>query len=329
MGELENVAPHAVAPAAGTRPNQLRVVVGDKLFRLTTGLLALLLVAILFSLTIALVFQALPSIRQFGLAFIVGTVWDPVNDRYGALPFIFGTLVSSALALLVAVPLGIGVALCLSEMAPPWLSRQLGLMVELLAAIPSVVYGLWGIFILGPWLRDYVEPFLEHCLGFLPLFKGPHMAVGMFTAGVLLAIMVLPYIAAVSTEVFRSVPSVNREAALALGATQWEMVQIAVLPYGISGVIGAVILGLGRALGETIAVAMVIGNRPEISSSLFQPSATLASVIANQFGEAMSDLNVAALVELSLVLLVMGLVINLAARALVYHTTQRHLGIVL
>jgi len=224
---------------------------------------------------------------------------------------------------LIAVPLALGVALCLSEMAPAWLGRKLGFLVELLAAIPSVVYGLWGVFVLGPWLRDHVDPILAKYLGFLPFFKGPHISVSMFTAAVVLAIMILPYISAVCTDVFRVVPQTQREAAFALGATKWEMVRIAVLPFGISGVIGAVILGLGRALGETIAVAMVIGNRPEISASLFMPSTTLASVIANEFVEATSDLNLAALVELGLILLVLGLILNIAARTLVYSATER------
>jgi phosphate transport system permease protein len=326
LSELANTVQETVALNVGARHKPRQGVAADKLFSLATASLALLIVAILFALAVVLLVEAMPSIRRFGLAFLVGTDWDPVNDQYGALPFIYGTVVSSLLALLIAVPLGLGVALCLSELAPPWLSRRLGFLVELLAAIPSVVYGLWGIFVLGPWLRDHIEPLLGKYLGFLPLFQGPRMSVSMLTAGVILAIMVLPYIAAVATDVFRSVPRTNREAALALGATQWEMVLIAVLPFGISGLIGAVILGLGRALGETIAVAMVIGNRPEISASLFLPSTTLASVIANEFVEAVSELNVAALIELSLVLLLMGLVLNVAARGLVYGATRRHSG---
>src|SRR6266478_4404724 len=284
--------------------------IGDRVFNLTTLLLALVTFALLFGLTVVLVVQSMPSIKQFGFSFLVSTNWDPANDSYGALPFIYGTIVSSAVALLIAVPLSLGVALCLSEMAPASLSRKLGFLVELLAAIPSVVYGLWAIFVLGPWLRDWVEPVLSNYLGFIPLFRGSHVSVGMLTAGVVLAIMVLPYIAAVCTDVFRVVPQSQREAALALGATKWEMVRMAVLPFGTSGIIGAIILGLGRALGETIAVAMVIGNRPEISASIFQPSTTLASVIANEFVEATSDLNVAALIELGLVLLVLGLFLN-------------------
>ncbi len=296
---------------------------GDRLFNSTTALLAFSLVAILLALVSVLLVQAWPALRQFGFHFLLSTDWDPANDQYGALPFIYGTVVSSSLALLLAVPLSLGVGLCLSEMAPDWLSRQLGFLVELLAAIPSVVYGLWAIFVLGPWLRDHVEPFLGDYLGFLPFFSGPHMAISMLNAGVVLAIMVLPYIAAVTIDVFRTVPRTNREAALALGATKWEMVRMAVLPFGTSGLIGAVILGLGRALGETIAVAMVIGNRPEISASLFMPSTTLASVIANEFVEATSSLNVAALIELGLVLLVLAFLMNVLARGLVRGATHR------
>jgi phosphate transport system permease protein len=297
--------------------------VGDRIFNVTTAILALVSLALLFGFTVALVAQSLPSIRQFGLSFLFSSDWDPSTDQYGALPFIYGTAVSSGVALLIAVPLSLGVGLCLSEMAPAWLSHKLGFLVELLAAIPSVVYGLWGIFVLGPWLRDHVEPALGKYLGFLPLFQGPRISVGMLTASVILAIMILPYIAAVCTDIFRVVPQTQREAALALGATKWEMVRMAVLPFGTSGIIGAIILGLGRALGETIAVAMVIGNRPEISASLFMPSSTLASVIANEFVEATSALNVSALIELGLVLLLLGLILNVAARALVLGVTQR------
>jgi phosphate transport system permease protein len=290
---------------------------GDPLFSGLIVCLAIVILALLAAIAAELIVKAMPSIRHFGIGFLWSTQWDPTRDEYGALPFIYGTAVSSAIALIIAVPLSLGVALCLSEMAPEWLSRQLGFLVELLAAIPSVVYGLWAIFVLGPWLRDWIEPVLSDHLGFIPLFVGPRVSVGMLTAGVVLAIMVLPYVAAVCTDVFRVVPHSQREAALALGATKWEMVRIAVLPYGTSGIIGAIVLGLGRALGETIAIAMVIGNRPVISASLFAPSSTLASVIANEFVEATTELNVAALIELGLVLLVLGLILNAIARVLV------------
>jgi phosphate transport system permease protein len=319
-GTHENVAAR-VRPA---RVGAFRVSwLGDRLFNLITLSLTLVGLSILVGLTVAMVVDSAPSLKAFGWRFVISTDWDPVNERFGALPFIYGTLVSSTLALSIAVPLSLGVALCLSEMVPVWLSRRLGFMVELLAAIPSVVYGLWAIFVLGPWLRDHVEPVLGATLGFLPLFKGPYVSVSMLCAGVVLAIMVVPYIAAVCTDVFRAVPRTQREAALALGATRWEMVRMAVLPYGLSGVIGAIMLGLGRALGETIAVAMVIGNSPQISASLFAPSATLASVIANEFAEATTSLYLSSLVELGLVLLAVGLALNVIARALVLGATQR------
>ena len=299
---------------------------GDRVFNLVTLGLGTLILLLLIALGFALVMDAMPAIRKFGFSFLVSTDWDPVNDVYGALPFIYGTALSSAIALLIAVPLSLGVALCLSEMAPDWLSRRLGFLVDLLAAIPSVVYGLWAIFVLGPWLRDYVESFLGKYLGFLPLFAGPKVSVGMFSAGVVLAIMVIPYISSVCTDVFRVVPQTQREAAIALGATKWEMVRMAVLPFGLSGIIGAIILGLGRALGETIAVAMVIGNSPQISASLFAPAATLASVIANEFAEATSDLYVSALIALGLVLLGLGIVLNVIARMLVAAVARQRFG---
>jgi phosphate transport system permease protein len=299
---------------------------GDRVFTLVTVSLAAVVLLLLISIAFALIIDALPAIRKFGFSFLISSDWDPVGEVFGALPFIYGTLVSSALALLIAVPLSLGVALCLSEMAPAWLGRRLGFLVDLLAAIPSVVYGLWAIFVLGPWLRDYVEVFLSKYLGFLPLFQGPKVAVGMLSAGVVLSIMVIPYISSVCTDVFRVVPQTQREAAFALGATKWEMVTTAVLPYGLSGVIGAIILGLGRALGETIAVAMVIGNSSQISASLFAPGATLASVIANEFTEATSDLYVAALIELGLVLLVLGVILNIVARLLVAGVERRRFG---
>jgi phosphate transport system permease protein len=328
MDSMSDVAASTVREGVAARrtsrvSQRARFAAADTVFGLGTGLLAILILALLFAIAAVLVLEALPSLRQFGFGFFASSDWDPGNDQYGALPFIYGTAVSSALALVLAVPLSLGVGLCLTEMAPDWISRRLGFLVELLAAIPSVVYGLWAIFVLGPWLRDHIEPLLGHYLGFVPLFQGPRVAVSMLNAGVILAVMVLPFIAAVCTDVFRAVPQANREAALALGATKWEMVRLAVLPYGTSGIIGAIILGLGRALGETIAVAMVIGNRPIISSSLFGPSSTLASVIANEFAEATSDLNVAALIELGLVLLLLGMALNIMARLLVYGATQR------
>ena len=312
----------AIRRETAKAPVHVRLV-GDRIFNAATLMLALSILALLFGLAIALIISSFPAIRAFGLHFFISSNWDPVADQYGALPFIYGTFVSSFLALIIAVPLSIGVALCLSEMAPDWLSHRLGFLVDLLAAIPSVVYGLWAVFVMGPWIRDYLEPVLSHTLGFLPFFQGPKVAVGMLSAGVILAVMIIPYISSVCTDVFRVVPHTQREAALALGATKWEMVTTAVIPYGMTGVISAIILGLGRALGETIAVAMVIGNSAQISASLFKPSATLASVIANEFAEATSDMYVAALIELGLVLLVVEIVLNVVARGLILGLQQR------
>jgi phosphate transport system permease protein len=258
------------------------------------------------------------SLERFGLRFLVGREWDPVHELFGALPFIYGTVVSSLLALAIAVPISLGVAIYLAELAPPWIRRPLGFVVELLAAIPSVVYGLWGIFVLAPWLRGTVEPALERALGFLPLFRGTPRGVGMLAGGLILAIMILPTIASVSRDVMRAVPDTLREGALALGATRWETVRAAVLPQARSGIVGAIILGLGRALGETMAVTMVIGNRAEISASLFAPSYTMASVIANEYTEASSDLYLAALSEIGLLLFAVTLILNILARLLVW-----------
>ena len=296
---------------------------GDRIFGLSTLGLALIVLALIVALAIVLVQASMPALHRFGLHFLVSSEWDPVNDVYGALPFIYGTAVSSALALTIAVPLSLGVALCLSELAPVWLKRPIAFLVELLAAIPSVVYGLWAIFVLGPWLRDHVEPILHSALGFLPLFQGPRTSVSMLSAGVILAVMVIPYISSVCTDVFAVVPQSQREAALALGATKWEMVRLSVLPPSSSGVVGAIILGLGRALGETIAVAMIIGNSPNISASLFAPAATLASVIANEFAEATTTMYQAALIELGLVLMAVAIVLNMMARLLVVGVSRK------
>ncbi len=295
-----------------------RARLGDRLFRGVTFLLAAAVVLLLALMTLKLFEAARPAIEAFGVAFLYGADWDPVAESYGALPFIYGTLVSSALALLIAVPLSLGVAVFLAELAPWWLRGPAGLLVELLAAVPSVVYGLWGIFVLAPWLRDHVQPFLARWLGFLPLFQGPMIGLGMLAGGVILAIMILPIISAVAREVLLAVPRSQREALLALGATRWETVRRAVLPYGRSGLVGGVILGLGRALGETMAVTMVIGNRPEISLSLFEPSCTMAAVIANEFSEATSDLYLSALVEVGLVLFLVTTVVNALGRLLIW-----------
>jgi phosphate transport system permease protein len=269
-----------------------------------------------------------PTLHRFGVTrFLVGQDWDPVSGTFGALPFVYGTVVTSAVALLVAVPVSVGLALFLAEMGPPALRRPVGFSVEILAAIPSVVYGLWGLFVLVPWLRSTVEPFLGRTLGFLPLFHGPPIGLGYLAAGLVLAVMILPTVASVTLDVIRTVPQPLREGALALGATRWEMIRIAVLPTARPGIAGAVLLGLGRALGETMAVAMVIGNAPEIRTSLFAPGYTLPAVIANEFSEATSTLHVGALVGLGLVLFGLTVLLNAAARLLIRLMRRRFQGI--
>ena len=291
---------------------------GDRVFRLSIRAAAWGVIGLAGALTTSMIWAAWPSLRTFGWRFLVTSRWDPVAEVFGAVPFIYGTLMSSLLALLIAVPLSLGAAIYLSEVAPVRIRAPIAFLIELLAAVPSVVYGLWGIFVLAPWLRRSVQPALGASLGFLPLFQGPPYGVGMLAAGLILAIMIVPYITAVSREVLLAVPGSQREAALGLGATRWEATRLAVLPYGRSGLIGAVLLGLGRALGETMAVTMVIGNRPEVSMSLFAPGYTMASVIANEFTEATSDLYVAALVEIGLLLLALTVIVNALARFLVW-----------
>jgi len=305
-------------PSSGFR---LRIVgevnLGDRIFRIVTATFASGAVLTLAAMAIQMTRASALSLKRFGLSYAFTSNWDPVRDAYGALPFVYGTVVSSLLALLIAVPIAIGVAIYLAELAPGFIRRPLGFLVELLAAIPSVVYGLWGIFLLAPWLRDSVQPALAKGLGFLPLFKGVPRGFGMLAGGLILAIMILPTIASVARDVMRAIPNTFREAALALGATRWETVRTAVLPSARSGIASAIVLGLGRALGETMAVTMVIGNRGEISSSLFAPSATMASVIANEYTEASGDLYLSALSELGLLLFAVTIVLNILARLLV------------
>ncbi|HEX3595234.1 MAG TPA: phosphate ABC transporter permease subunit PstC [Polyangiaceae bacterium] len=291
---------------------------GDLVFRALASLFAASVIGVVLLMVAEMSRASVASLRAFGLGFITSQEWDPVREAFGALPFIFGTVVSSLLAVAIAVPVSLGVALFLTELAPKWLRSPLSAVVELLAAVPSVVYGLWGIFGLAPFLREHVEPVLAGALGFLPFFQGPHQGYGMLTGAVILAIMILPTIASVSREVLKAVPNYFREGALALGATQWEALRDVVLPYARSGLIGAVILGLGRALGETMAVTMVIGNSPEIKASLFAPAYTMASVIANEFAEATGDLHLASLAEIGLLLFVVTLLLNVIARLLVW-----------
>ncbi|HYE14218.1 MAG TPA: phosphate ABC transporter permease subunit PstC [Pyrinomonadaceae bacterium] len=299
---------------------------GDAIFRGLLSCCALLIVAVVVAMFVEIGSNARLSIDEFGLSFLTGRDWDPIRGEFGALPFVYGTVVSSLLGLLIAVPFSLGVAVFLVEQAPRRLARPIAFMVELLAAIPSVVYGLWGIFVLAPFMREHVGPPLQKWLGWLPLFQGTVTGVGLLTGGVILAIMVTPIITAVVRDVLAAVPVSQREAALALGATKWETTRV-VLANGGPGIAGAVILGLGRAVGETMAVTMVIGNRPEISASLFEPSYTIASVIANEFTEATGDLYLSALVELGLVLFLVTFVINGAARLLVWSVTRGTSGV--
>jgi phosphate transport system permease protein len=258
------------------------------------------------------------SRHAFGWSFLFKKIWDPVAEDFGALTFVYGTLVSSAVALLIAVPLGVGVAIFLSELAPPKISDACSFLIELLAAIPSVVYGLIGVFVLVPWMRTHLQPFLIKEFGFLPLFKGPAYGIGMLTAGIVLAIMIIPFITSISREVFLTVPRPLKEAAMALGATRWEVVRLAILPYSRSGIAGSIFLALGRALGETMAVTMVIGNVPQISASLLAPGYTMAAVLANEFTEATTDLYLHALVEIGLVLFAITIVVNAIGRLILY-----------
>ncbi len=305
------------AVVAAATPGPVAARSGDRLFRLVLAAAAAAVPMVMGAVLLALLSGAWPAIQRFGLAFFVTSTWDPVAHEFGALPFIYGTLVSSALALVIAVPLGLGVAIFLSELAPGWLRVPVGFLVELLAAIPSVVFGLWGIFVLVPWVRTVLTPLLNGALGFLPLFHGPPLGIGMLAAGLILAIMVVPFIVAVGTEVMRAVPTTQREAALALGATRWETTRSAVLPYARSGIMGPIFLALPRALGETMAVTMVIGNVPQIKASLLAPAYTIPAVIANEFTEATSDLYVAALIYAGVALFIVTVLVNVVARLLV------------
>jgi phosphate transport system permease protein len=297
---------------------------GDKFYEGLTAACALVIPGLVIAIALAVFVAAWPAFSKLGFSIITTSDWDVAGGHFGAAPALFGTLVSSAVALIIATPLAIGIAIFLSEFSPLWLRQPIGFLVDLLAAIPSVVYGLWGIFVLIPLLRTSVMPFLRDTLhlGSTPFFTGPAYGPSMLAAGIILAIMALPYISSVSREVLMAVPRSQREAALALGATRWEMIRDAVIPYAKSGIIGGIMLGLGRALGETLAVTMVIGNRAEISASLFAPGYTMASLIANEFSEATNDLHLSALMAVGAILFVITLIINAIARWLVWRVSQ-------
>src|ERR1700722_9714388 len=313
----------SAGPVVGSRSFLSRLREGDEIARRITFLFAASVVLI----TLLIVYElwqgsVLPR-HKFGFAFFRTSVWDPNFEHFGALPFIFGTLVTSAVALFIAVPLGIGAAIFLAELAPARLSDALEFFIDLLAAVPSVIYGLLGIFIVVPLMRDVIQPALKNTLGFIPLFKGAAFGIGFLTAGVVLAIMVIPYIISVSREILLSVPRDQREAALALGSTRWESTWKVVVPFARTGIMGSIFLALARALGETMAVTMVIGNTPTISTSLFSPGYSIAAVIANEFTEATGDLYLQALIELGLVLFLLTFILNGLARILIVATSQR------
>jgi phosphate transport system permease protein len=316
--ELEAGQPAGQAPVVRRSARNL----GDPTYRFLLTAVALVLPFLLLAIGAQLLVGGWPALSRFGIKFVTSTTWDPVAEVYGAAPMIFGTIVSSLLALLIAVPLALGTSIFLTEFAPKWLRQPIGFLVELLAAVPSVVYGLWGIFVLIPMLRGIALPPLRATLGWTPFFKGVFYGPSMLAGGVILAIMIVPYIAAVSREVLLAVPATQREAALGLGATRWEAVWSAVLPYGRAGIIGAIMLGFGRALGETMAVTMVIGNRPEIARSLFAPGYTMASVLANEFSEAAGDLYLSALIEIGLALFLVTIIVNALARFMVWSVTR-------
>ncbi len=319
--QLPGVTPPRAARAAAPLSASL---FGDRIYQAVITAFAVFIPLLLILIAIAIGIAAWPALSRSGLSFVTSSEWNLAEGKFGVAPAIYGTLVSSAIALILATPLALGVSIFLSEIAPKWLRQPVAFLVDLLAAVPSVVYGLWGIFVLIPLLRDPVGPFVRDTLGLgkPPLFSGPNYGYSMLAAGIILAIMILPFISAVTREVLLAVPRSQRDAALALGATRWEMIRDAVLPYARSGIIGGIILGLGRALGETMAVMMLIGNRAEISASLFAPGYTMASLIANQFSEATSDLHLSALMAVGAVLFVVTLIVNAIARWLVWRVTR-------
>ena len=313
-------------PVTGSRSLLARLKSGDEIARIITFIFAATVVLITVLLVLQLWHDSSLPRHKFGLNFFATRVWDPIAEEFGALPFIYGTLVTATVSLLIAVPLGLGAAIFLAELAPQKISDTLQFFIDLLAAVPSVIYGLLGVFIVIPLMREYLQPFLKKTLGFLPLFQGPAYGVGFFTAGIVLAIMVIPYIISVSREVLLSVPRDQREAALALGSTRWESTWKVVVPFARTGIMGSIFLALARALGETMAVTMVIGNTPTISASLFSPGYSIAAVIANEFTEATGEIYLQSLIELALVLFLLTFILNGLARILLVVTTQKGSG---
>lgn len=323
MSTASTTVDHASPPSAGSRSWLRRLASGDEIAHLITLIFAATILVITAALVYVLWVQSRLPRAQFGWHFFFTSVWDPVFGHFGALPFIYGTLVTSALALIIAVPLGLGAAVFLAELAPRRISDTLAFLIDLLAAVPSVIYGLLGIFIVVPLMRTTIGPALKDTLGFLPFFRGPNYGVGFLTAGIVLSIMVVPFIISVSREVLLTVPRDQREAAMALGSTRWEATWKVVVPFARTGILGSVFLALARALGETMAVTMVIGNDPKISASLFAPGYSIAAVIANEFTEATGNLYLQSLIELGLVLFLLTFVLNGLARLLIVATAQR------
>ncbi len=293
---------------------------GDGIFGNLSLFFAVVLIALLIALVVILFIDAWPAIRQFGISFIGSSIWDPVRNIFGALPAIYGTLLSSVIALIIAVPISLGAAIFLVEISPAWLSGPASFLIEMLAAIPSVIIGLWGLYVLVPVIRNPVEAWLQNALGIIPLFQGPRYGVGFLSAGIVLAIMIIPIMTAISREAIKAVPQTQREAMLALGATRWETIRKTVLPFCRSSLVGGMILGLGRALGETMAVTMVIGNGYNLTASLFAPGTTIASKIASSFSEA-SGIEISSLIELALILFFVTLLVNVIARVIIWRTS--------
>lgn len=294
----------------------------DLIFEKGTFIFAFLIIFLVFWIVYEMFKDSEVSREAFGWNFIFSTEWNPVKERFGALTFIYGTVISSLIALAIALPVSIGIAIFLSELAPQIIKTTLSFIIEILAAIPSIIYGFWGIFVLAPFMRTSIQPFLETILGFLPFFKGTQIGFGLLTSGIILAIMIIPIISAISRDVLKTIPQAQREAAYALGATKWEAIKMALLNAK-SGIMGATVLGLGRAVGETMAVTMVIGNRAQIKISWFEPAYSMASVIANEFAEASSKIHLSSLIEIGLVLFVVTFIINSLARLLIYSTTKK------
>jgi len=300
---------------------------GDAAFRALTFLFALLVLLILGGVIVALVEGALPALRTFGVSFLFSDVWNPVTEKFGALAPVYGTLVTSAIAMLVGIPVAFGVAVFITEISPIWLKRPLATMIELLAAIPSIIYGIWGLFVFAPFVQQYIQPYLIDSLGQIPgfgaLFAGPPLGIGVLTAGFILAIMVLPFISSIMRDVFETVPAILKESAYGLGATRSEVVRQIVLPYTRIGIVGGIMLGLGRALGETMAVTFVIGNAHRISVSILQPGTTISASLANEFTEAVGDLYLSSLIALGFILFVITFVVLAIAKLMLLRLQQR------